>query len=181
MNAMRRVSACLELRQVLHGQADGLAEAEFAVLGVLPLDDQLRAEAQVVADKRPGPGTEAERERHVGAVAEADGQGDAGHQLVPQIERAEEAVPVLGQAELLLLDDEAGLVEHPGDEIEHERVLDRHPGFGARRRLDERERLSGDGFRSAVEHDVPMPRCLLPCGEGNDHGKSRMWLSREAG
>ena len=53
---------------------DGTLEAGLPELGVLLRDRDLRPEREVVADEHTLPGDEAERERLVDRVADADGE-----------------------------------------------------------------------------------------------------------
>jgi hypothetical protein len=88
----------------LNGQGDGFREAGLAIASVLAVHQELALEAQVIAHKHAGAGTEAERQGLVDGIAEADGKIDASDQRTFQVERPEETGTFAREGEGLFAD-----------------------------------------------------------------------------
>jgi len=143
-----------ERRERRDGGPDGRPERLHAVDGVLPADEQLGAEGEVVADEHPAAGREPEREALVHRVAHADGEPDAGCQGGLQVQHPEEPRVGPGQPVLFRLDDVPGAAERLLDGVEHPGVADGVPPALGRGRLAGVQLVERDEPAARVEHEI---------------------------
>ena len=161
-----------ELAERVHGQCDGLAESRTAVERVLTGDQEFRSERQIVANEDAAPGAEAQGERLVDRVPDADGKGDALGDGRKEVESPEEPGIVLRKRELHTLDLEVSGLQGTEDRVEHMIVPHRKPCLGVCGRFDRVEFLSGHDARTAMEAEAGFCHGLLLCygitGDVND-------------
>ena len=129
-----------------HRLGDAADEVPLAVDGVLPPDEELGSEGEVVADEDPAPGTEAEGERLVDAVPDAHREGDPIGDGALEVERPEELGAVLHDSELFACYVVARPAEGVGDNVEDPAVGERIPPALGGRCLELPEVLHSDGL-----------------------------------
>jgi hypothetical protein len=145
-----------EVGEFRHRLADGLLVAGDAVRRVLPRDDPLGAEREVVAHERARAAAPLERQALVERRADADRQADAVHETAREGQRPEEAGVVTREPELHALDLVACVRERIEGVGEHRPVGDGHPApFGLRARHGV-EFVARDFAGSAVEHQAGL-------------------------
>ena len=115
-------------------------------------DVDLRVECEVVAHEDARTGREADRERLVRGIPDADTEGYSLGDGRAEIERSEEPGVVLRESVLTLRDRESRVTERLLHRFEHLAVTDGKPGLGRRRGLDRDEFSTFDGTCALVQN-----------------------------